>query len=228
MNPKALLKVHRLGVVGYDDALKTQMCLVEQLKADACGAEEHLLLLQHTPVITIGRSGTPKNIRVDEEELRRNGVALREASRGGDVTYHGPGQLVGYPILHLDRHGKDVHRYLRALEEVLIKTLAHYHIRAQRRRGLTGVWVEDRKIASIGVAITRWVTYHGFALNVNPNLAHFDLIHPCGLKGVTITTMAKELGRQVNVGEVEPIVIESFAEIFGFTADCVVYEHSTK
>jgi lipoate-protein ligase B len=207
-----------LGLLGYDEALKAQLQLVERLKTDAA-AEECLLLLEHLPVITIGRSGTSDNVRVDEAELKREGVMLREASRGGDVTYHGPGQLVGYPILRLERHGKDVHKYMRSLESVLIKALDRFGIKAQRRSGLTGVWVEDRKIASIGIAVTRWIAYHGFALNVNPNLAHFDLIHPCGLKGVTITSMAKESRRAVEVKDVEPVVIDAFTDEFGFVIE---------
>jgi lipoate-protein ligase B len=218
MNPAPHLRVHKLGLIGYDEALKRQLDLVERLKTSDASADEFLLLLEHPPVITIGRSGTPDNVRVDEAELRQQGVIRREASRGGDVTYHGPGQLVGYPILRLDRHGKDVHRHMRSLEAVLIAALKHFGIAASRRPGLTGVWVADRKIASIGVAVTRWITYHGFALNVAPNLAHFDLIHPCGLKGVEITSMAKELGRAIEVRKVEPIVIQTFAEEFGLVA----------
>ena len=220
MNPRSpQLQVYKLGLLGYDEALKAQLQLVERLKADAGGMEEYLLLVQHQPVITIGRSGTSDNVRVDEAELKREGVILREASRGGDVTYHGPGQLVGYPILRLERHGKDIHKYLRSLEAVLIATLLRFGITATRRPKLTGVWVEDRKIASIGIAVTRWITYHGFALNVDPNLKHFDLIHPCGLKGVTITSMAKEMGRAAEVKEVEPTVIEAFAGEFGFVLE---------
>jgi lipoate-protein ligase B len=205
----------------YDEALKVQLQLIERLKADTAGIEEYLLLLEHPPVITIGRSGTSDNIRVDNAELKQQGVILREASRGGDVTYHGPGQLVGYPILRLERHGKDVHRYMRSLEAVITAVLKHFGIAAQRRQGLTGVWVADRKIASIGVAVTRWITYHGFALNVAPNLAHFDLIHPCGLKGVAITSMAKELGRAVEVKQVAVVVIETFKMEFGFASSVV-------
>jgi lipoate-protein ligase B len=219
MNPAPHLRVHKLGLIGYDEALKRQLDLVERLKTSDASADEFLLLLEHPPVITIGRSGTPDNVRVDEAELRQQGVIRREASRGGDVTYHGPGQLVGYPILRLDRHGKDVHRYMRSLEAVLIAALEHFGVAAARRPGLTGVWVADRKIASIGVAVTRWITYHGFALNVAPNLAHFDLIHPCGLRGVEVTSMAKELARPVAVKEVEPVITQSFAEEFGFPLD---------
>jgi lipoate-protein ligase B len=210
------LRVYKLGLIAYDEALKRQLEFVERLKANDASPEEFLLLLEHPPVITIGRSGTSNNVRVDELELKRQDVILREASRGGDVTYHGPGQLVGYPILRLDRHGKDVHKYMRSLEAVIIAVLKHFGIVAQRRSGLTGVWVEDRKIASIGVAVTRWISYHGFALNVAPNLKHFDLIHPCGLKGVAITSMAKELGRPLEVKEVQPSVIHAFAEEFHF------------
>jgi lipoate-protein ligase B len=219
MNPAPHLRVHKLGLIGYDEALKRQLDLVERLKTSETATDEFLLLLEHPPVITIGRSGTPDNVRVDEAELRQQGVILREAGRGGDVTYHGPGQLVGYPILRLDRHGKDVHRYMRSLEAVLIAALEHFGVAAARRPGLTGVWVADRKIASIGVAVTRWITYHGFALNVAPNLAHFDLIHPCGLRGVEVTSMAKELARPVAVKEVEPVITQSFAEEFGFPLD---------
>lgn len=221
MTPSPQLRIYKLGLMTYDEALKVQLQLIERLKADTAGIEEYLLLLEHPPVITIGRSGTSDNIRVDNAELKQQGVILREASRGGDVTYHGPGQLVGYPILRLERHGKDVHRYMRSLEAVITAVLKHFGIAAQRRQGLTGVWVADRKIASIGVAVTRWITYHGFALNVAPNLAHFDLIHPCGLKGVAITSMAKELGRAVEVKQVAVVVIETFKMEFGFASSVV-------
>ena len=216
------LRVSTLGLIGYDDALKRQLECVERLKTGEASTEEFLLLLEHPPIITIGRSGTSANVRVEEAELKAQGVGLREASRGGDVTYHGPGQLVGYPILRLDRHGKDVHKYMRSLEAVIIAVLKHFGIVAQRRPGLTGVWVAERKIASIGVAVTRWITYHGFALNVAPDLAHFDLIHPCGLKGVVITSMAKELARPVGVKDVEPVLIPAFAEEFGLARFTIV------
>jgi len=209
------LIILRWPTLAYDEALAFQRRLV----ADYAGRprdEGTLILLEHPPVITIGRSGSRRNILARDAELARAGVAVRETNRGGDVTYHGPGQVVGYPILPLAFHGRDVHAYLRRLERVLILALADFGIRAFRRDGLTGVWTEAGKIASIGVAIARWVAYHGFALNVAPNLAHFDLIHPCGLEGVRMTSMEKLLGSAPPREAVEQRLVRHFAAEFHF------------
>ncbi|AGL03434.1 lipoate-protein ligase B/lipoate synthase [Desulfoscipio gibsoniae DSM 7213] len=175
-----------------------------------------LLVLEHPPTFTLGRAGGADNILVNEDRLAREGIGVYNVERGGDVTYHGPGQLVGYPILDLKNYGRDVHRLVERLEEVLIRTLAAFGITAGRRTGLPGVWVDKAKIASIGLAITRWVTMHGFALNVQPDMRHFGMINPCGLQGVTMTSMSGLLGRQVSLEEVKSRVVEEMAGEFGW------------
>jgi lipoate-protein ligase B len=173
-----------------------------------------LFLVEHPPVITLGRGAKRKHLLVDDDVLRAQGIEVWEIERGGDITLHGPGQLVGYPILDLTRHGKDLHRYMRRLEELLIRTLDQYGIHAERSAGQTGVWVHGTKIASIGVHVSRWVSRHGFALNVSPDLGVFDLIVPCGLTGVRMTSMAALLKRPVPVQTVAEAVAEQFALVF--------------
>ncbi len=170
--------------------------------------ENYLLFVEHPPVFTLGKSGDEKNLLRTSEELERDGFSYYKINRGGDITYHGPGQLVGYPILDLDQFFTDIHRYLRTLEEAMILMLADYGITAGRIDGLTGVWVGEntdnpRKIAALGVKCSRWVTMHGFALNVNSNLSHFDLIVPCGIDDKAVTSMQAELGRPVDFSEVK-------------------------
>lgn len=210
------LAVYRPGEMDYDEALSLQMALVERLKFARDDARDTLVLLTHPPVLTIGRGGAESNIVAPAAILKREGVTVREVSRGGDVTYHGPGQSVGYPIIDLAQKGKDIHAYLRRLESVIIGFLADYGIEGSRRKGLTGVWVGSEKIASIGVAITRWITYHGFALNVAPNLEHFGLINPCGIKGCAVTSMERILDREISLEEVEPKLADAFAREFNY------------
>jgi len=197
-----------LGLVEYAKALTWQ----EELLRQRCQGEgeDTLLLLEHPPVFTLGRGGDQRHL------LNPRQVPVYRVGRGGDVTFHGPGQVVGYPILNLTRHGRDVHAYLRSLEAVLIAVLAEYGLQAQRKNGLTGVWVEERKIASIGVGVRRWVTYHGFALNVDPNLSYFADIVPCGLAGVHMTSMAQLLNRPVALAEVKTAIARTFAEHFAY------------
>ncbi len=211
------LTIYRLGTVGYDEALAFQRELVEDF-ARAPRDAGALILLEHPPILTIGRSGTDQNILVPKEQLAAAGVEVRETNRGGDVTYHGPGQVVGYPILPLEHHGKDVHAYLRRIESVLMAALWEYGIKAERKEGFTGVWTPQGKIASIGVAISHWISYHGFALNVSPNMEHFRLIHPCGLVGVKMASMESVLGRRPERAEVEGRIIRHFMVEFGFEA----------
>ena len=174
-----------------------------------------LLLLEHPPVVTLGRSAKAQNLVASPELLATRGVELFEAERGGDVTFHGPGQLVGYPIVNLRGHKQDLHWYLRQVEAVLIHALESIGIPAERSEGRTGVWTDGRKIASIGVHARDWVTWHGFALNVSTDLSYFDLMVPCGLAGVTMTSIARELGpRAPEVATVAEIVAASFGEIF--------------
>lgn len=203
-----------MATVNYLRALKIQR---ELQKVRIEGAiPDCLLLLEHPPTFTLGRSGDADNILVSEKRLAQEGVAFYSVERGGDVTYHGFGQLVGYPILDLKNYKQDVHWLVERLEEVLIRTLAAFGVASGRRSKYPGVWVENDKIASIGLAVAKWVTMHGFALNVNPDLRHFGMINPCGLKGVSMTSMSAVLGRQVNLAKVRSRVVEEMAEEFGW------------
>jgi lipoyl(octanoyl) transferase len=208
------MDVKRLGRLGYQDALDLQRQLVEDRKAGRIG--DQLLLLEHPPVITLGVRTRQDRSHVLEtpESLAARGIAVFETGRGGDVTYHGPGQLVGYPIVDLKPDRCDVHRYVRDLEEVLIRSVATFGIDAGRIAGLTGIWVGSEKLAAIGVRISRWVTSHGFALNVNTNLDHFRLIVPCGIADKGVTSMERLLCREVAMAEVEDAVIRQFALVF--------------
>ena len=197
-----------LGLVEYAHALQLQEDLLMRRSRGEC--EDTLLLLEHPPVFTLGRGGNEKNLIAPHE------APIYRVGRGGDVTFHGPGQLVGYPILHLGAHGRDVHAYLRGIESVLIETLARYEIAAQRMNGLTGVWVGEQKIASIGIGVRHWVTSHGFALNIATDLARFADIIPCGITGVQMTSMTRILERPVTVDTMKPLVAEDFARYFGY------------
>lgn len=207
------IEVRRLGLVPYADGLALQAELVRRRRAGE--APDTLLLLEHPHVITMGSSTHPENILLDEEERRRRGIELFDAGRGGDVTYHGPGQLVGYPILDLKPDRCDLHVYLRDLEEVLIAVLAEYGLRGTRRDGMTGVWVGDRKLAAIGVRVSSgWITSHGFALNVNTDLSYFGAIVPCGIQEYGVGSIESELGRAVPMAEVEERVVRHMADFF--------------
>ncbi|MDT8418986.1 MAG: lipoyl(octanoyl) transferase LipB [Desulfuromonadales bacterium] len=173
-----------------------------------------LLLLEHPPTITLGRGADKHHLLSSPDQLEAAGIDICQAARGGDITYHGPGQLVGYPLVDLTRRGKDLHRFLRDLEELLIRVLGQWDIDAGRRRDKTGVWVADRKIASIGIGVRRWITWHGFALNLDTDLAGFTHIVPCGLQGVQMTSMAELLGSAPPRLEVEDALIRTFSEIF--------------
>src|SRR5712664_2717410 len=203
------LHVRRLGLVEYEDGLAAQRLLVE---ARAAGlVPDTLLLLEHPRVVTLGRGAKPQNVLWTPEQLRARGFELFETDRGGDITYHGPGQLVGYPILDLKPDRCDVHKYVRDLEEVLIRTAAAYGIDAARVDGLTGVWVGREKLAAIGVRISRWITSHGFALNVTTDLDYFNLIVPCGIADRGVTSLSRLLGRPVDRAEVECRIASHFS-----------------
>jgi len=213
------LEVRRLGVVPYDEALAMQRQLVEERRAG--GVPDLLLLLQHPAVITLGVKGDGgrSNVVATPDRLAELGIAVEETGRGGDVTYHGPGQIVGYPILDLRPDRQDVHRYVRDLEDVMIRTCAGYGLEAGRIAGLTGAWlgVENgpaEKIGAIGVRISRWVTSHGFAFNVSTRLDHFQLIVPCGIADRGVTSLEKATGRTIPIEEVEDRLIENFAAVF--------------
>lgn len=207
------LWIERLGVMDYARALDFQRAVA---KARIAGEipEDVLLLLEHPPVVTMGRSAKEANLLASPQLLAARGVQLFEVERGGDVTFHGPGQLVGYPIIDLTRHRKDLHWYLRQVEESLIVALATFGIQAERNPGLTGVWTQGRKIASIGVHARDWVTWHGFALNVSTDLSYFDLMVPCGIQAVTMTSIEKETGRAASMAEVEEEVEKALGTVF--------------
>ena len=217
-----VIEVRRLGIVKYADALELQEQLVEARKADRI--PDQLLLLEHPSVITLGvRSRDDRsNILATPDTLQQEGVELFETGRGGDVTFHGPGQLVGYPILDLRPDRLDVHRYVRDLEEVMIRMAGAFGVTAARQPGLTGAWVETSeagaprwdKLAAIGVRIARWVTSHGFAFNVTTDLDRFGLIVPCGISDKGVTSLKKHLGRDIPMDEVEAAAVSAFAAVF--------------
>ena len=203
--------VLKLGILDYGKAYELQKRLLqEHLQGKG---SNFLLLLQHNPVITIGRSGNKGNILVSKLALTAAGIETYEIERGGDVTYHGPGQLTGYPIIDLRKSRKDVHWYLRQLEEVIIRVLAEYGIAGQRMEGYTGVWVGNEKVAAIGIAVRRWITYHGFALNVYPDMSHFDMITPCGITDKGVTSLEQLLGYKVDMDGVADKTASVFAEV---------------
>jgi lipoate-protein ligase B len=211
--PEALT-IDWLGRVPYEEALALQEDLRAQLGRGEIG--ERVLLLEHPDVITYGRSAKDGNTLQGDTDLRRLGYDVFRVNRGGDVTWHGPGQLVGYPLLDLQRHGADVHLYLRALEGALIDALGDFGIDACRREGYAGVWLDERrKIASIGVGLRRWLTLHGFALNVNCDLSRFDVIVPCGLANVRMVSMASVLGRELDFAAVTRRVEDALRKAFG-------------
>lgn len=183
----------------------------------------YFLFVEHPHVYTLGKSGHIENLLIDEAALAKKGASFYKINRGGDITYHGPGQIVGYPIIDLENFFTDIHKYLRSLEEVIIRTLADYGIKGERSEGETGVWLDvgtpfARKICAIGVRASRWVTMHGFALNVNTDLGYFDNIIPCGIRGKAVTSLNVELSKEkVDTEEVKTLILKHFEEIFGVT-----------
>jgi len=208
------LDVVRLGLRPYAEILELQRAVA---RARIARDVEHdvLLLVEHHPVVTLGRTAKAANLVASPELLAARGVERFEVERGGDVTFHGPGQLVGYPIIDLAGHKKDLHWYLRQLEESLIRALDHWRIPAERNQGLTGVWTAGRKIASIGVHARDWVTWHGFALNVSVDLSYFDLMVPCGINGVVMTSMERETATPIPLADVSTAVATTLADVFG-------------
>jgi lipoate-protein ligase B len=206
-----------LGRVAYEEALELQRHIARDRISGAL-PQDVLLLVEHPPVVTLGRASKGKHLIASPEFLRSKGVELFEVERGGDVTFHGPGQLVGYPIVDLKRHRLDLHWYLRKIEEALINTLADYDMVAERNPTFTGVWTKGKKIASIGVHARDWVTWHGFALNVTTDLSYFDMMVPCGIDGVVMTSIARELGTDdISAQDVIERVSARFAAAFDLT-----------
>ena len=213
MNPCHIVDI---GLIGYAEACTLQKRIVAARKAEAI--EDTLLLCQHPHVITLGRNGKRENLLAPEPVLRQKGVEFHASDRGGDITYHGPGQIVGYPILNLGAIRRDVVWYVRMLEEAMIRATAEFGIAAERVAGKTGIWVRrgstEEKLAAIGVHISRWVTSHGFAYNVSTDLRYFDLIVPCGIAACKTTSLEKLLGRKVEVAEVAPRIANHLGKLF--------------
>lgn len=214
------LRVVDVGVVPYGQALDVQLRLVEARRLGEI--PDTLLFVEHPPVVTLGRAAKATSLLTPKDHLAKQGVELFEITRGGDVTFHGPGQVVGYPIIDLNarfdsvhrKRGRDLHQYLRDLEEVLLQTLAAFGLKGERQAGFTGAWVNNRKIVAIGVAVKHWISYHGFAFNVNVDLNYFNLIVPCGLAGKEVTSLERELGRPVSMEETKANLSKAFAQVF--------------
>ncbi len=215
MSSSRELLVANIGLRPYVEVLDLQR---ELARARITGelAQDLLLLVEHPPVVTLGRSAKEKHLIVPRTALATRGVEVHEVERGGDVTFHGPGQLVGYPIVDLRRHKQDLHWYLRQVEEALIRGIARYGISGERSPTFTGVWTSGRKLASIGVHARDWVTWHGFALNVTTDLSYFDLIVPCGIQSVTMTSIEREIAAEAvpSLSDVSLTVAEAFGEVF--------------
>ena len=217
-----------LGLKDYNETWSTQeeyFKKIVDIKVDnrknnlTTKTSNYFLFVEHPHVYTLGKSGDISNLLLNETQLTEKGATFYKINRGGDITYHGPGQIVGYPIIDLDNFFTDIHKYLRFLEEVIIKTLAEYGIKSERSEGETGVWLDvgtpfARKICALGVRASRWVTMHGFALNVNTNLGYFDHIIPCGIKGKAVTSMEVELNKKVPLEEVKGKILKHFIELF--------------
>jgi lipoyl(octanoyl) transferase len=232
-----------LGPIGYEEAWKFQTNLFEKIlsvKTDNRGlppeqqrmTENYLLLCEHDHVYTLGKSGKESNLLLNKTGLPSIRASYFQSNRGGDITYHGPGQLVGYPIFDLENFFTDIHQYMRALEEAIVQTLADFGVSAGRIKGLTGVWVDAdnersaRKICAFGVRASRWVTMHGFALNVNTDLDYFQHIIPCGIKDKSVTSLQKELGHHVDMERVRSIILEKIAGVFGLEIQAMPKESS--
>ena len=227
MNKK--IELQDLGLKDYKDTWDYQESLfkgivdtkIKNRREDAnLDTNNYFLFVEHPHVYTLGKSGDMSNLLVDEAQLAEKGASFYKVNRGGDITYHGPGQIVGYPILDLDNFFTDIHKYLRLLEEMIILTLAEYGLKAERSKGETGVWLDvgtpfARKICAMGVRASRWVTMHGFALNVNANLGYFDLMIPCGIRGKAVTSLNVELGKKtVDEAEVKTKLLKNFSQLF--------------
>ncbi len=203
-----------LSRVDYEKGLEIQKKVFDDVLSGK--ADNVLLLLEHNPVITLGRAGKITNLLADEKYLERLGIKVHRVERGGDITYHGPGQLVGYPVLNLDKK-RDIHLLVRNVEEVLIRTVGSYGIKAKRINGLTGVWADNEKIAAIGMAVKKWISYHGFALNVKTDMSHFNFIKPCGIDDKGVTSMASLLKDNTPlIKDIESEIVRQFADVFGF------------
>lgn len=222
------IQIVELGIKSFTDALLMQEKYFNEIinikrynrkSENKTVTQNFMLWVEHTPVITLGKSGKDKNLLLNKNELKKKKIEYYQTNRGGDITFHGPGQIVGYPILDLDNFFTDIHKYLRFLEEIVILTLKEYNLSCERSHGETGVWMDvgtpfARKICAMGVKASRWVTMHGFALNVNTDLSYFDYIVPCGIQGKAITSMENELGKKIPFNEVKEKLTLHFANLF--------------
>jgi len=213
MDNKSLIYLD-LGIIDYKKAWDLQKEIFNRRVNDE--SEDVLLLLEHPNTYTLGKTADRENLRGSEDYLESNQISVYDIDRGGDITYHGPGQIVGYPIIDLNNWQQDTHKYLRALEEVIIKTCAEYNIICERNPNHTGVWINDRKIAAIGIKVSRWVTMHGFAFNINTDLNLFNGIIPCGIKDKAVTSLKNELRSDINISEVKELLVKYFKEIFTY------------
>ncbi|MFM2117436.1 MAG: lipoyl(octanoyl) transferase LipB [Bacteroidota bacterium] len=213
-----------LGLLEYQQAWDLQENILQQSiaqKAQGLVPAHHLLFVEHPPVYTLGKSGKREHVLIDEQEMQERQIAFFQTNRGGDITYHGPGQLVGYPIFDLEQFYRDIGRYLRELEQVIILTLQDYGLKGERSSGETGVWLDPgipgraRKICAMGVRCSRWITMHGFALNISNDLSYFNHIIPCGIPDKSVTSLQKELGTTLTVKEVKENVLQKFKQVFG-------------
>lgn len=207
-----IIQVIDLGRMPYGEALELQRRAVEGRIAGE--SPDSLFLVEHYPVLTLGKSAHSENILASKEALAKFGVEVFEIERGGDVTYHGPGQLVGYPVVNIKSLGIGLHDYIRGIEETMIRALGAFGVIAGRIEGLTGVFAGGEKAVAIGIAVRKWVTFHGFAFNVNPDLRHFELIVPCGIRDYGVTSLSKLLGRPVEFQELRPHLLAAFADVF--------------
>jgi len=229
MSPKnKTIQLIELGKMPYQQALELQEKLFRETiaikrenraRSTQFPTKNYLLWVEHNPVITLGKSGKQEHLLLDEQQLKKKEIDFYPTSRGGDITFHGPGQIVGYPILDLDNFFTDIHKYLRFLEQAVINTLAEYGLEGTRSEGETGVWLDvgtpfARKICAMGVKASRWVTMHGFAFNINTDLSYFDHIIPCGIQGKGVTSLAKELGKEISFKEVKEKLEVHFAHLF--------------
>lgn len=223
------IEVKDIGFVDYKKAWDLQESILEEVAQIKNTNREtgqnketpnHFLFVEHPHVYTLGKSGHMSNLLIGEGELEKKGITFYKINRGGDITYHGPGQIVGYPIIDLENFFTDIHKYIRGIEQVIIRVLDHYNIKGETSQGETGVWVDvgtpfARKICAIGVRCSRWITMHGFALNANTDLGYFDHIIPCGIKGKAVSSMEAELGEKVDVDKVKDLIVKHFSEVFG-------------
>lgn len=214
MNDRIILYTD-LGFIDYKEAWDLQKEIFSQRLSGKL--EDILLLLEHPNTYTLGKTAHKENLTGSEDYLKNNKITVYDIDRGGDITYHGPGQIVGYPIINLNNWFRDTHKYLRALEEVIIRTCNEYNLNCERNPKHTGVWIKDKKIAAIGIKVSQWVTMHGFAFNVNTDLNLFDGIIPCGIKDKSVTSLKEELKKEIDIREVKEKLLKNFKEVFGYT-----------